>query len=422
MNLFLRQHLLPRADEEEPFFGSISAPRDKSSNNNSSSQQTSSPRPPCMAITDSADSISSCSYRKKQKENTRNHYTFGVAVVLLVVFVGAFSGGAFADGGGVFSIIVPGHLVQQKPLVEDIHIAILSDRILELSVCIGTLCSSFDDENGTFSLFFHIVNNEPAFLRDHGSSLIEHCPKNTKFEIISADDTIKVLSEDNDFELPWLNIPPGMDGKWGVETPYTNDKHSSPMNLLRFYLPFFPSLQSVDRLIFMDDDLVITKDIKHLWNLNFQPEKTFLTGCQHWAWKGPNKYTSSIDMTVKETGYIGAHSTICDEGKVSSEVSCTRSDLESDLNHASLIISPDSPFAAHPLERRAFNQGFNMIDTREWKEQKITRKFENWVTASYTMKLFRPNALAFGLGLSYFAVGDSFQCYDDNDITHLVGK
>jgi hypothetical protein len=84
------------------------------------------------------------------------------------------------------------------------------------------------------------------------------------------------------------------------------------------------------------------------------------------------------------------------------------------------MISADSPFASRPLDRRAFNMGFSLIDTGAWKSAKVTEKFEEWVKVSFEQLLFPPDTLGFGLGLGYFALADAVECYDDK-ITHLVG-
>jgi hypothetical protein len=99
-------------------------------------------------------------------------------------------------------------------------------------------------------------------------------------------------------------------GKWGVETPYTDvKKHASPLNLLRFYLPHLPSISGVDNFILLDDDIVVTKDIRtdirSPWNFDLSPDKVMATGCQHWRWVAPGQFSSSTNTTVKETDYIG---------------------------------------------------------------------------------------------------------------------
>jgi len=50
----------------------------------------------------------------------------------------------------------------------------------------------------------------------------------------------------------------------------------------------------------------------------------------------------------------------------------------------------------------------------------VTHRFEHVMEKNLDLKLFPPDTLAFGLGLGYFAVGDSFECYDSK-VTHVTG-
>jgi lipopolysaccharide biosynthesis glycosyltransferase len=229
--------------------------------------------------------------------------------------------------------------------------------------------------------------------------------------------------QDAGFDMSWLSPPSTMSGKWGVETPYIDAKHAAPLNLLRFNLPHLPSFSGVDKFIFLDDDIIVTKDIMTLWNFDLAPGKVMATGCQHWSWVAPGQFSSSTKMTVKETGYIGDLSSVCAvtaKEKLQTRSSCTRAGLEGDLGEASRMISEDSPFASRPLDRQAFNLGFSLIDSIAWKSAKVTEKFEKWVKVSFDQLLFPHDTLGFGLVLGYFALADAVECYDDK-ITHLVG-
>ena len=316
---------------------------------------------------------------------------------------------------------------QQQQEHHFVHVAILSDRIKGLDVTVASLCQSIDK---TTSLALHLVTPEDRkddVVVDVVSIVSKHCPVGSEVRFIPLHAATEELLSSG-FALPWLNLPPPNQagGDWGLETPYTDNKHFSPLNLLRFYLPHLQEFRHVDRIIFVDDDLVIRGGIKELWEFDVPRDKVLVGGCSHWTWgKATNRFERTHHATVKTTGYVGDFSRTCPDGPISSEDNkehCTRKTLEWDLMSLSQRINKDqSPFNDRPLERKAFFLGFNLIETKTWKEQLITQKFEQWVTESYSARLFRPNTIAFGLGLSYFAVGDSFVCYTEEQIAELNG-
>merc|ERR1711998_458525 len=130
------------------------------------------------------------------------------------------------------------------------------------------------------------------------------------------------------------------------------------------------------------------------------------------------------------TGYIGRLDIECaspSQTEISSTASCTRTGLAKELQsisdridreHAHAVTTAKSPSAV--LDKTAFNMGLNLLDVPRWKKLRITEKYESWVKAGWSDKLFAPDTLAFGLVLGYLVFGDTVQCYDD-DITHLVG-
>jgi lipopolysaccharide biosynthesis glycosyltransferase len=173
-------------------------------------------------------------------------------------------------------------------------------------VTISSLCKS---KTSNHRIHFHIISeNDIGFGTE--LDLLQACEPDTQLDSLSVNETIQKL-KDAGFDMSWLSPPSSISGKWGVETPYTNAKHASPLNLLRFYLPHLPSYSGTDKFIFLDDDIVVNKDIRSLWNFDLSPDKVMATGCQHWLWVAPGQFSSSTNMTVKETGYIGDLSSVC---------------------------------------------------------------------------------------------------------------
>jgi len=59
-------------------------------------------------------------------------------------------------------------------------------------------------------------------------------------------------------------------------------KHMHPLNLVRMYLGYIEEFTNMNRIIFMDDDIIVQKDIKQLYNIPL-PQKTALSAnCYKW--------------------------------------------------------------------------------------------------------------------------------------------
>ena len=61
-------------------------------------------------------------------------------------------------------------------------------------------------------------------------------------------------------------------------------KHASCANHLRFYLPEFPILAKHDRVLFVDDDVVVLQDPGRLYRKPLRPTTVFTANCDVNLW------------------------------------------------------------------------------------------------------------------------------------------
>ncbi|KAK6149596.1 hypothetical protein DH2020_017121 [Rehmannia glutinosa] len=131
---------------------------------------------------------------------------------------------------------------------------------------------------------------------------------------------------------------------------FRNPKYLSIMNHLRFYLPeIFPKL---DKVLFLDDDIVVQKDLTGLW---------------------------SLDLKGKVIGVVET----CGE-------SFHRFDRY--LNFSNPLISQSfSPRAC------GWAFGMNVFDLDEWRKQNITEVYHKWQNLNHDRQLWKLGTLPPGL-------------------------
>lgn len=332
---------------------------------------------------------------------------------------------------------LPGRSLRQTPKYkkndDKIHVVILSNRLVATAVAMGSVCHTSKKK-----LHFHVFSTDDQEFHKYYNKL-DVC-QGSILELQSIDQATDSLLQLG-FEPIWWQVEQQkkMDmeknvsaqesqatelkkKEWGVQTPYTSDKHAHALNLLRFYLPYLPSLSGVDKFIFLDDDVVLKRGIEEIFSIDFKEGIAMIAGCQHWMWNGNIKgnFETKWNVTVLESAYIGNHAEVCDEEK-EQPYGCLRAGLAEEISTVSQLLDPNSKFAANPLDRQAFNMGLNVYDNKEWKRLGLSHRFEQWVEASNNLRLFPLDTLSFGLCLAYLALGDTVQCYEPGPITHLVG-
>lgn len=131
---------------------------------------------------------------------------------------------------------------------------------------------------------------------------------------------------------------------------YRNPKYLSILNHLRFYLPeIFPEL---DKVLFLDDDIVVQRDLTELWN---------------------------IDMQGRVNGAVET----CGE-------SFHRFDKY--LNFSNLLIAKNfDPNAC------GWAYGMNIFDLEEWRKQGITGIYHQWQNLNKDRQLWKLGTLPPGL-------------------------
>ncbi|XAR61140.1 Polygalacturonate 4-alpha-galacturonosyltransferase [Bertholletia excelsa] len=223
---------------------------------------------------------------------------------------------------------------QQKLHDPDLyHFAVFSDNILACAVVVNTTVSTARESE---KIVFHVVTdslNLPAIsmwflLNPPGKSAIE------------------IQSIDN-FE--WLST------KYGVtiqKQQFRDPRFNSGLNHLRFYLPdIFPLL---NKIVFLDHDVVVQKDLTKLWNLN---------------------------MKGKVNGAVET----CQEGEPS-------------FRSMDALVNFSDPVLAKRYDRKACTWAFgmNLFDLQEWRRQDLTGVYHRYLQLGYRRPLWKAGSLPIG--------------------------
>ncbi|KAJ3612010.1 hypothetical protein NHX12_020289 [Muraenolepis orangiensis] len=135
-----------------------------------------------------------------------------------------------------------------------------------------------------------------------------------------------------------------------------------PLNFVRFYLPLLDI--NYDRLIYLDDDVIVQGDIKDLFSIRLQPghAAAFASDCDL---PSTHEMVRSVGMQTTYMGFLDYRKRIVKDLGINPR-DCT------------------------------FNPGVFVADMQEWKKQKITKQLERWMEENFRQNLYS-SAIAGGV-------------------------
>ncbi|KAK7294969.1 hypothetical protein RJT34_17870 [Clitoria ternatea] len=238
------------------------------------------------------------------------------------------------------------------------HYALFSDNVLAASVVVNSAIMNAKDPS---KHVFHLVTDKLNFAAVNMWFLLNPPGKAT-------------INVENVDELKWLNssycpvlkqlesakmkeyyFKAGHPTTTGASSlKYRNPKYLSMLNHLRFYLPqVYPKL---DKILFLDDDIVVQKDLTGLWD---------------------------VDLHGKVNGAVET----CGES----------------FHRFDKYLNFSNPHIAKNFDPNAcgWAYGMNMFDLKEWKKKDITGIYHKWQNLNEDRVLWKLGTLPPGLMTFY---------------------
>ncbi|KAF6997263.1 hypothetical protein CFC21_013505 [Triticum aestivum] len=232
------------------------------------------------------------------------------------------------------------------------HYALFSDNILATAVVVNsTVLNAKHPSRHVFHIVTDRLNYAPMRMW-----FLSNPPGKATIEVQNIDE-FTWLNDSSSLLLKQLGSQSMIDYYFTAQSAnsdsylkYRNPKYLSMLNHLRFYLPeIYPKL---DKMVFLDGDVVVRKDITGLW---------------------------SIDMKGKVNGAVDT----CGESFHS---------FDRYLNFSSPVVAKNfDPNAC------VWAFGMNMFDLAEWRRQNITEIYHFWQKLNEDGSLWKLGTLPLGL-------------------------
>lgn len=250
-------------------------------------------------------------------------------------------------------------VVLNKKLLEDpslYHYAIFSDNVLATSVVINsTMLHASEPEKHVF----HIVTDKLSFAAMKMWFLV-NSPAKVTIQVENIDDfkwlnssycsVLRQLESARMKEYYFKASHPSTLSDGFENLKYRNPKYLSMLNHLRFYLPeVYPKLE---KILFLDDDIVVQKDLTPLWSLDMQ-------------------------------GMVNAAVETCKE-------SFHRFDKYLNFSHPKISENFDPNACGWAF-------GMNMFDLKEWRKRNMTGIYHYWQDMNEDRTLWKLGSLPPGL-------------------------
>eukprot|EP01018_Ginkgo_biloba_P000884 Gb_01712 [translate_table: standard] len=236
------------------------------------------------------------------------------------------------------------------------HYALFSDNVLAASVVVNSTVSNAKEPE---KHVFHLVTDKLNF-GAMKTWFLDNPPSKATIHVENVDD-FKWLNSSYSPVLHQLESAKMKEYYFKVDHPttlaagssnlkYRNPKYLSMLNHLRFYLPqVYPKL---DKILFLDDDIVVQKDLTPLWSINLH-------------------------------------------GKVNGAVeTCGES-----FHRFDKYLNFSNPHIARNFDPNAcgWAYGMNVFDLKEWKKRDITGIYHKWQNMNEDRVLWKLGTLPPGL-------------------------
>ncbi|GAA0153608.1 transferase [Lithospermum erythrorhizon] len=238
------------------------------------------------------------------------------------------------------------------------HYALFSDNVLAASVVVNSAIMNAKEPE---KHVFHVVSDKLNFgamnmwflLNPPGKATI-HVENVDEFKWLNSSycPVLKQLESAAMKEYYFKSAQATTSGSSNLK--YRNPKYLSMLNHLRFYLPqVYPKL---DKILFLDDDIVVQKDLTGLW---------------------------SVDLHGKVNGAVET----CGES----------------FHRFDKYLNFSNPHIAKNFDPNAcgWAYGMNMFDLKEWKKRDITGIYHKWQTMNEDRVLWKLGTLPPGLMTFY---------------------
>ncbi|KAH7512827.1 polygalacturonate 4-alpha-galacturonosyltransferase [Ziziphus jujuba] len=236
------------------------------------------------------------------------------------------------------------------------HYALFSDNVLAASVVVNSTIVNAKDPS---KHVFHLVSDKLNFgamsmwflLNPPGKATI-HVENVDEFKWLNSSycPVLRQLESASMKEYYFKAGHPTTLSSGASNLKYRNPKYLSMLNHLRFYLPqVYPKL---DKILFLDDDIVVQKDLTALWSVNLR-------------------------------------------GKVNGAVeTCGES-----FHRFDKYLNFSNPHIARNFDPNAcgWAYGMNMFDLKEWKKKDITGIYHKWQNMNEDRVLWKLGTLPPGL-------------------------
>uniref|UniRef100_A0A7N0UIB4 Hexosyltransferase n=1 Tax=Kalanchoe fedtschenkoi TaxID=63787 RepID=A0A7N0UIB4_KALFE len=232
------------------------------------------------------------------------------------------------------------------------HYALFSDNILATAVVVNSTISNAKHPS---QHVFHIVTNKLNYAAMR-LWFLTNPPGKATIQVQNVDE-FTWLNASYSPVLKQLSSPSMIDYYFKAHhassdsnLKFRNPKYLSILNHLRFYLPeIFPKLNKV---VFLDDDLVVQKDISGLW---------------------------SVDLKGNVNGAVET----CGEN----------------FHRFDKYLNFSNPLIASNFDPRAcgWAYGMNIFDLDQWKKQNITEVYHKWQKLNHDRQLWKLGTLPPGL-------------------------
>lgn len=232
------------------------------------------------------------------------------------------------------------------------HYALFSDNILAAAVVVNSTVSHAKDP---FKHVFHIVTDRLNYAAMR-MWFIANPPSKATIQVQNVEE-FTWLNSSYSPVLKQLGSPSMIDyyfksprGNADTNLKYRNPKYLSILNHLRFYLPeIFPRLKKV---LFLDDDIVVQKDLSALW---------------------------SLDLNGNVNGAVET----CGES----------------FHRFDRYLNFSNPLISKNFDPRAcgWAYGMNIFDLEEWRRQNITEVYHTWQKLNHDRQLWKLGTLPPGL-------------------------